>query len=173
MAVHSWQCARQISTYFVCSLCVCACVCVRVVCQSFRVIPMQPFAEEPRVSSNHLAGVLFIDGFPVVAANQSYVAHGFPLAVMEMFHEARGQGARRVLVHFWRQLACPGYRASAEDQRRASWLPKPRPSSSVQESSQKFGDEALRHTSAACPLQPWPESTHPFLSLLLRQGSHL
>jgi len=35
-------------------------------------------------------GVLFIDGFPVVAANQSYVAHGFPLAVMEMFHEATG-----------------------------------------------------------------------------------
>ena len=154
------MCKADLDVFCLFPVCVCACVCVRVVCRSFRVIPMQPFAEEPRVSSNHLAGVLFIDGFPVVAANQSYVAHGFPLAVMEMFHEARGQGARRVLVHFWRQLACPGYRASAEDQRRASWLPKPRPSSS-------------RHTSAACPLQPWPESTHPFLSLLPRQGSHL
>jgi hypothetical protein len=33
-------------------------------------------------------GVLFLDGFPVVASNTSYVAHGYPLAVKEAFQKA-------------------------------------------------------------------------------------
>ena len=92
------------------SVCVCVCVwvCARVGCQSF----LCSCLLNPRAQSIlDLPGVLFIDGFPVVAANQSYVAHGFPLAVMEMFHEARGQGwsgqgARRLLVHFGKLCAC-------------------------------------------------------------------
>lgn len=35
-------------------------------------------------------GVLFLDGFPVVASNTSYVAHGYPLAVKEAFQKATG-----------------------------------------------------------------------------------
>jgi len=31
---------------------------------------------------------LFLDGFPVVASNTSYVAHGHPLAVKEAFQKA-------------------------------------------------------------------------------------
>lgn len=40
---------------------------------------------------NLLSGVLFLDGFPVVAANGSFVPHGYPLAVEQAFEKA---GAR-------------------------------------------------------------------------------
>ena len=35
-------------------------------------------------------GVLFLDGFPVVAANGSFVPHGYPLAVEQAFEKAAG-----------------------------------------------------------------------------------
>ncbi|CAJ1360841.1 unnamed protein product [Effrenium voratum] len=35
-------------------------------------------------------GLLFLDGFPIIASNMSYVAHGFPLAVNKVFEKVAG-----------------------------------------------------------------------------------
>lgn len=41
-------------------------------------------------------GVLFLDGFPVVSANETLVANGYPLAVEEAFEKAwRAEKGRR------------------------------------------------------------------------------
>ena len=142
-------------------VCVCVCVCVGVCARWVSVIPVQLFAEpkgpeHPRLARGPVHRRLSRRCCQSILCGSWFSTSGHGDVPRGSGPGMVGAGRPQASRSFWEAARlCPGYRASAEDQGRASWLPQSRPSSSVRACARVFTSQSgIRGVVRCQPLAP-------------------